>query len=252
MSNQFKIFLLVVLSFFTSLNLSANDTFFSFENRGERSCELGKGGSFNFSKIKALNGIIPTGKRLTNISFSQFTKGFDASFINGLGTKYADDLIKVKQGLDKGGNLTEGIVSQALRNDGYTVIDDLGKYGSNNGYDVVAFKGTLDNPTEILIVEGKQFKQGKIAEFDDIATASGYDSPSGLTINPNNPNTGLPTQMSDPWVFDHVQQKLLVRGGDQTKLALRLDDTKEIVEKYVFAIDKSTGHGYFTKLSKFP
>lgn len=148
--------------------------------------------------------------------------------------------------------LAGGIVSQALRNDGYIVIDDLGKYGSNNGYDVVAFKGTLDNPTEIIIVEAKQFKQGKVTEFDNIVNTAGYDAPSGLILNPNNPNTGLPTQMSDPWVFNHVQQKLLVKGGDKTKLALRLDDSKEIVEKYVFAIDKSTGAGYFTKLSKFP
>ena len=197
-----------------------------------------------------MNGIIPTGNRLTNISFSQFTKGFDASFINGLGTKYADDLIKVKQGLDKGGDLTEGIVSQVLRNDGYTVIDDLGKYGSNNGYDVVAFKGTLDNPSEILIIEGKQFKQGKIAEFDDIVNINGYDSPSGLTINPNNPKTGLPTQMSDPWVFNHVFNKMLDGTTDQVKLATAMTN-QSIVSKYVFAIDKSTGHGYFTKLGAF-
>jgi hypothetical protein len=208
------------------------------------------GGSFNFSIIKELSGIIPTGKRLTNIDFSQFTKGFDVSFINGLGAKYTDDLVNIKQGLDKGGDLTEGIVSQALRNDGYTVIDDLGKYGSNNGYDVVAFKGDLDNPTEIIIVEAKQFKQGKITEFDDITTNVGYDPPSGLILNPNNPNTGLPTQMSDPWVFNHVLQKMLEGTPDQVKLATAmLDESK--VSKYVFAIDKSTGDGYFTKLGSF-
>lgn len=57
--------------------------------------------------------------------------------------------------------------------------------------------------------------------------------------------------MSDPWVFDKVRLEILPKGGDKTKLALRLDDSKDIVEKYVFAIDKSTGDGYFTKLSSF-
>ena len=216
----------------------------------KRECLVNGVGSFNFSSIKGLTGIVPTGKRLTNINFSQFTKGMDAGYINNLGTKYADDLLKVKHGLDKGGDLTEGIVSQALRNDGYTVIDDLGKYGSNNGYDVVAFKGSLDNPTEILIVEGKQFKQGKIAEFDNVAATSGYDAPSGLTINPNNPNTGLPTQMSDPWVFNHVLSKLENGTLDQAKLAMSMQN-QSIVSKFVFAIDKSTGDGYFTKLGSF-
>ncbi len=206
--------------------------------------------NFNFSTIKNLTGIIPTGKRLTNINFSQFTKGFDASFINNLGAKYADDLLKVKQGLDKGGNLTEGIVSQALRNDGYTVIDDLGKYGSNNGFDVVAFKGTLDNPSEIVIVEAKQFKQRKVAEFDNISNTPGYDPPSGLTLNPNNQNTGLPTQMSDDWVFEHVFEKLIDGTNNQFKLATAMTDRSK-VSKFVFAIDKSTGNGYFTKLSSF-
>jgi hypothetical protein len=208
------------------------------------------GGSFNFSIIKELSEIIPTGKRLTNIDFSQFTKGFDASFINQLGAKFTDDLVNIKQGLDKGGDLTEGVVSQALRSDGYTVVDGLGKYGSNNGYDVVAFKGNLDNPTEIIIVEAKQFKQGKITEFDDISAIEGYDPPSGLVLNPNNPNTGLPTQMSDPWVFNHVLQRMLEGTSDQVKLATAmLDESK--VSKYVFAIDKSTGDGYFTKLGSF-
>ena len=122
--------------------------------------------------------------------------------------------------------------------------------GSNNGYDIVAYKGTLDNPTEILIVECKQFKQGKVAEFDDIAGSFGYDSPSGLTVSPNNPNTGLPTQMSDPWVFDHVLSKMENGSIDQVKLALAMQDQTK-VSKYVFAIDKSSGDGYFTKLGSF-
>ncbi|QFZ53938.1 hypothetical protein FEZ18_03490 [Oceanihabitans sp. IOP_32] len=43
MNNHFKIYLIVALSFFTSFNLSANDTFFSIENKGDRVCELANG-----------------------------------------------------------------------------------------------------------------------------------------------------------------------------------------------------------------
>ena len=45
MSRLFKIFLLVVLSFLSSFNVSANETFFSIENKGSSVEELAKGGS---------------------------------------------------------------------------------------------------------------------------------------------------------------------------------------------------------------
>ena len=204
----------------------------------------------NVSEIKALTGVMPTGSKLTNVSFSKFTKGFDADFVASLGSKYADDLTKIKQGLDKGGELTENIVSEALKKQGYTVTKDIGKYGSNNGFDVVAYKGTLDAPSEIMIIEAKQFKQGKILEeFDDVVKQVGYDPASGLTINPANPETGLPTQMSSKWTFEHVADKLNKKGGDFKKISIALEK-ENIVDRYVFAIDKSDGASYFVKLSK--
>lgn len=56
--------------------------------------------------------------------------------------------------------------------------------------------------------------------------------------------------MSDPWVFNHVFNKMLDGTADQVKLATGMTN-QNIVSKYVFAIDKSTGHGYFTKLGAF-
>ena len=209
----------------------------------------GAGKLLDIAELKALTGVMPTGSKLTNLSFSKFIKGFDADFVTSLGSKYVEDLAKIKQGLDKGGDLTEGIVSEALRKQGYTVTKDLGKYGSNNGFDVVAYKGTLDNPTEIMIIEGKQFKQGQILdEFDDIKAAQGYDEPSGLALNAANPNTGLPTQMSKKWCFEHVADELENKGGQFLQLSQALKN-ENIVQRFVFAIDKSTGAGYFTKLS---
>lgn len=56
--------------------------------------------------------------------------------------------------------------------------------------------------------------------------------------------------MSDPWVFDHVLSKMEIGTLDQAKLALGMQN-QNIVSKFVFAIDKSTGNGYFTKLGSF-
>ena len=152
---------------------------------------------------------------------------------------------------DKNGEITEEIISEIFRKEGYTVTKDIGKYGSNNGFDVVAYKGSLDNPSEILIIECKQMKQkGIISEFDDIANTKGYDKASGVVLNKANDNTGLPTQMSDPWVFEHVGDELFKKGGINRDLSNTIRKYEKLTEKFVFAIDKSDGSGYFIKLSK--
>jgi hypothetical protein len=126
----------------------------------------------------------------------------------------------------------------------------IGKYGSNNGFDVVAYRGTLDNPTEIIIIEAKQFRQGRqLAEFDGIEAFVGYDRASGLVLNQPNPNTGLPTQMSREWAFEHVVGELFERGGDYRRLSNAIERNRDVVERYIFAIDKSDGSGHFLKLS---
>ncbi|TDM00463.1 MAG: hypothetical protein C4K58_04455 [Flavobacteriaceae bacterium] len=69
-------------------------------------------------------------------------------------------------------------------------------------------------------------------------------------LNAANENTGLPTQMSMDWVFEHVaNKKLIFQGGEKTKLANAMIKNKNKVERFVFAIDKTDGSGYFTKLS---
>jgi hypothetical protein len=57
-SNQFKIFLLVALSFLSSFDLSANDTFFSIEKSSNRVYKLADAGSglLNFPKIRSFIG----------------------------------------------------------------------------------------------------------------------------------------------------------------------------------------------------
>jgi len=67
-----------------------------------------------------------------------------------------------------------------MENKGYTLLD--GKYGSSNGYDAIYIKGTLDNPTEIMIIESKQFKykNGKV------------DLDGGLKVEPQGANPHRP------------------------------------------------------------
>jgi hypothetical protein len=211
---------------------------------------------FDLTTFKNLSGQTPTGNKwLVNFKFSDFadaTKGMKVEKsvlekIDGVSSK----LNQIKTSGDYAGNLTEEIAESIMREKGYTVIKDIGKYGSNNGYDIVAFKGSIDNPTEVIIIEGKQFKQGKLAEFDE-SLQTYYDEATGLRLNNANEATGLPTQMSKSWVFDFVgQQKLLPLGGNKTQLALSIENNRDIVERYVFAIDKSEGNGYFLKLGDF-
>ncbi|QFZ53930.1 hypothetical protein FEZ18_03445 [Oceanihabitans sp. IOP_32] len=66
MNNHFKIYLIVALSFFTSFNLSANDTFFSIENKGDRVCELVNAGGNLPSLLRQLT-TKPTYKPLRTI-----------------------------------------------------------------------------------------------------------------------------------------------------------------------------------------
>ncbi|MDO4230219.1 MAG: restriction endonuclease [Capnocytophaga sp.] len=204
---------------------------------------------FDISKLKKLTPRVPTGKNLTNLKFEDFTQLLSKSEIEKLSSTFVKGVDDIMKTGDKTGRITEDIAIEIFRKQGYTVTKDIGKYGLDNGFDVVAYKGTLDNPTEILIVECKQMKQKVISEFDNIAATAGYDKASGVVLNKANPETGLPTQMSMDWTFKHVATKLESLGGSKTKLYYSLDKNKSMVERYVFAIDKSDGSGYFVKLS---
>ena len=204
---------------------------------------------FDITKLKKLTPRIPTGKNLTNLKIEDFTQLLSKSEMKRLGDSFAQKLDNIIKKGDNSGNITEEILSEVFRKQGYIVTKDIGKYGSNNGFDIVAYKGSLDTPTEILIIECKQMKQKIISEFDDIVNKVGYDKASGLVLNKANPETGLPTQMSMEWTFDHVRLELLKKGGIQKDLSNSIKVNSKKVERYIFAIDKSDGTGYFTKLS---
>lgn len=127
---------------------------------------------------------------------------------------------------------------------GFTKLDR--KYGGNNGYDGIFVKGTIDNPTEIIIVESKQFKYTK-------GKAGGIIEHSGIVLNPPSGTTPLPAQMSDEWIR-YVADKLTANPntkklGDKIKELLDFDRSK--IQKYVSSVDKMQGEINFLKLDKY-
>lgn len=203
------------------------------ENRAREVLEVvvnGTGKLLVISELKAITGVMPTGNKLTNLSFSKFFKGFDADFVASLGSKYVDDLAKIKQGLDKGGDLTEGIVSEALRKQGYTVTKDLGKYGSNNGFDVVAIKGSPSNPTEIRIIESKPMNSGSVNL--------------SVTVNKG-------TQMSDFWIDQTIEAMINSSNQNLIDLGTNLLLNRDKITKLISTVNKDTREIIIIKLDAF-
>jgi len=130
-----------------------------------------------------------------------------------------------------------------MTQNGYAKLD--GRYGSNNGYDGVYIKGDINNPTEIIIVESKQFKYVNNKAEDIIEHG-------GVALNPNYDPTGLPAQMSDEWVQYIADKKLMKLGGDRTKLANAIINSPAgTVKKYVAAVDKIQGEINFLRLGNY-
>jgi len=76
--------------------------------------------------------------------------------------------------------------------------------------------------------------------------------PQGVNLGQPNPNTLLPSQMSDDWIKYVAEQKLINLGGDKTKLANAIINSPAgTVKKFVAAIDKTKGEINFLKLGNY-
>jgi len=122
---------------------------------------------------------------------------------------------------------------------GYTKLE--GKYSGNKGFDGLYIKGIVKKPIEIVIIESKQFRYIK-GEADVLIEHN------GLILNPPNPSTGLPAQMSEDWIND-VSQNL--RNAGKSEIADMIDDHPNLIVKYVSAVDKALGEINFLKLDKY-
>jgi hypothetical protein len=197
----------------------------------------GAGSFFDLSTFKNLTARIPTGSKLTNLKKSEFlTHGYKVKPTSGSLKTQIDDIIANGDNL---GAKTEGIVDDIMSGNGYTKMD--GKYRSNNGYDGIYIKGTTSNPTEIIIIESKQFKYTN-GVADDVLEHS------GITLNPPSSTTPLPAQMSDSWV-QYVGNKL--RSEGKTDIANMIRDFDDKITKYVSVVDKTQGEINFLKLGTY-
>lgn len=195
------------------------------------------GNTFDLNIFKNLKPRIPSGSKLTNIKKSEFINfGYKIKPTNGKLKSSIDDIV---DNGDKLGQKTEDIVDDIMENNNYNKLD--GKYGSNNGYDGIYIKGDVKNPTEIIILESKQFKYNNGAAADIIEHG-------GVTLNPPSGTTPLPTQMSDGWI-DYVALKLNDAGKTNIGNMILLNKNK--IVKYVSAVDKTQGEINFLKLGNY-
>ena len=141
---------------------------------------------------------------------------------------------------DYGGTRTEAISDRYFK-DHYQMTPYDAKVGSNNGLDGLYIKGTLQNPTEIVITESKQ-----------------WAGTGGVKLSAENTVTGLPSQMSNDWIRDVADR--LARTNDPAKMAIAkmLENqiklgNASIIQKFVIAVDKTnnTTPIYILKLGKY-
>lgn len=170
---------------------------------------------------------------MTYLKKSNFTN-------DGYKVKVQKEIIDdIKVNGDDFGAKTKGIVDEIMTQNGYERLDC--KYGSNNGYDGIYIKGTASNPTEIIIIESKQFSYTN-------GGASGVIEHKNVKLNEPNDKAGLPSQMSDPWI-EYVAGKLNAAGKQDIYNMILINKNKII--KYVSAIDTSKGDINFLKLGSY-
>ncbi len=206
--------------------------------------------TFDLVKFKTLNKCKPSNGRLTNLTQESFTINAHKVVPTGgaLKTKVDEFIALGDNGANgvKAGYRTEKITDDIMSQNGYTKYE--AKYGNTNenGYDGFYIKGTLENPTEIIIIESKQFKytSGK---------SNGIVEHNNATLNPQSATTSLPAQMSDGWI-NYVAGKLKNNQstsliGNKVEELMLIDPNK--ISKYVVAIDKTRGEINFLKLSNY-
>ena len=120
---------------------------------------------------------------------------------------------QIQAGKDVNGSLTEQVLESAAKREGYQVLDG-GKYGSNNGFDLV-----LQHPdgSVTIITEGKQMKNGSF----QLAEGAGQF-----------------VQLSDKWV-DTVRFKLPL--DSPARLAIENAIKNQSLKTVVGGVDRNNG-----------
>lgn len=166
MKTNFKIFLLVALSFLSSFNLSANDTFFSIEKSSDRIEELANAGddlsqflddAFVLSKrAEVVNSTLPS--QFPNLSIDELTaiKVYTSDEVRN-GVKIYSEL---------NSQLRSGSLDDYYQGLNQLLNDGLNKLPKHNGNTV--FRGIHGD--EVTIADG--WKKGDLVDFKDFKSSS--------------------------------------------------------------------------------
>jgi len=173
--------------------------------------------------IKSLNPKTLIDGPKTNVILKEFIEN-NANRFNITDGPLADDLADIIANGDPTGTKTEYLMNELFKDAGYTLYD--GSYGpidifgrGMNGFDGVYIKGPLDNPTEIIINESKQFNANN-ANYVYLTGAKGQN----------------PAQMTDAWV-DKVVAKLKAEGKVNTANAIQKAKDNGVLTKIVTVVD---------------
>lgn len=138
---------------------------------------------------------------------------------------------------DPSGKLTEQLVESIMKEQDYKVGNGryYGEYEkARNGIDGFFYKGDINNPTEIIVIDSKQMN------------ANG-----SVSLNQGNFDTGLPIQMQENWIRYIAKEKLINLDGLQKQTATAIENSpKGFIQKYITAVDKTTGEINFLKLGQ--
>lgn len=101
---------------------------------------------------------------------------------------------------------------------------------SDNGFDVVAVKGSLENPIEIRLLESKPMNNGSVSL--------------GTTASKG-------TQMSDEWIRGTIDQMRTSGDANLQSIGNMLRNNFSKIERFVTTVDKGNKQVVIIKLNPF-
>jgi hypothetical protein len=128
------------------------------------------------------------------------------------------------------GTIGEEIAEELVRDmDGFTNYP-CKLNASDNGFDVVAVKGTLENPIEIRLLESKPMNNGSVSL--------------GTTASKG-------TQMSDDWIRGTIDQMRTSGDANLQSIGNMLRNNFSKIERFVTTVDKGNKQIVIIKLNPF-
>ncbi|MEO6520260.1 MAG: hypothetical protein ABIN91_01170 [Mucilaginibacter sp.] len=188
--------------------------------------------AFDYASVKALKLIKPADQTLTNLSRTLVDQyGLRIVPTEATLKNMVDDIVLHGDAL---GQKTEQLSDAILQREGY--VKQTSQYGSNNGFDGVYIKGSPSNPTDIIINEAKS-----------------VGTKGNIKLNAANAATGLQAQMSEAWINQVINNMRNPSGQAQNIIDLGnyLNTHRQLINKTVTAVDKSTGEIVVLNLQKY-